>query len=206
MAHRDTTPLKPRKDPAQDRSRALVDAVLEAAARILLSDGLGALTVPALCDTAGVSPGSFYQYFPHKEAVLYALLRRHAEDVTARMVAVLASAPSTPTAALVEAAVDAFLDAHRVDPELHALLGRVVASEAGPGLEDDLLARFELGLVALMHSRPDELAGRDPAVLAFLVIRTLEGAVHAAARDRPALLAEPAFRDGLVVQIRALLA
>ncbi|MCB9678709.1 MAG: TetR/AcrR family transcriptional regulator [Alphaproteobacteria bacterium] len=206
MANRDIEALKERKKPTQERSRALVDAVLEAAARIVVAEGLDALTVPALCDVAGVSPGSFYQYFPHKEAVLYALLRRHAEDVTARMLEVLARAPSTPTPALVAAAVDAFLAAHRVDPALHALLGRVVASEAGPGLEDDLLQRFELGLVALMRARPAELRDRDPEVLAFLVIRTLEGVVHAAARDRAGLLATPAFREGLVTQLLAVLA
>ena len=175
-----------------------MDAMLGAAARILVDEGIDALTIPDLCERAGVSPGSFYQYLPHRQAVLYALLRKHAEEVTHRMLVVLGAAATTPTPVLVAAAVDAFLDAHRENPALHASLGAFVASEAGPGLEEDLLTNFERGLTALIASRPDELRGRDPAVLAFLVIRTLEGNVHAAARDRAMLLERPGFRDGLV--------
>ena len=38
----DTAPAKPRKSPAQSRSRATVEAILDAAAHILLTQGIGA--------------------------------------------------------------------------------------------------------------------------------------------------------------------
>lgn len=195
MGQRDTDALKPRKEPAQRRSALLVEAVLEAATRILREGG--EVTTAGLCERAGVSPGSLYQYFPNKEAVYYALLRRHAEEVTTRMTAVLAAGRAAPVEVLVADAVEAFVDAHRTDPEVHAVLGAWVAREAGPGLEEDLLDGAQALLAHILEARRSELSGHDPAVLAFLLVRGLEGPVHAAARDQPALLGDPAFVAGL---------
>lgn len=62
--------LKPRKRPQQLRSAATVDAVLEAAARIL-EGGVhyDELTANAVAELAGVCVGSLYQYFPKAELV-----------------------------------------------------------------------------------------------------------------------------------------
>ena len=68
--------LEPRKRPHQQRSAATVDAILEAAARILERKGLDVLTTNAVAELAGVSIGSLYQYFPGKAAILAELIRR----------------------------------------------------------------------------------------------------------------------------------
>ncbi|MBR8500820.1 TetR/AcrR family transcriptional regulator, partial [Burkholderia cenocepacia] len=57
-------PLSPRKAPRQRRSVATVDAIVEAAARILERDGFDGYTTNAVAALAGVSIGSLYQYFP----------------------------------------------------------------------------------------------------------------------------------------------
>ena len=51
-------------------------AVVEAAAQILEDRGLAALNTNAIAARAGVSIGSLYQYFPGKEAIVAALIRR----------------------------------------------------------------------------------------------------------------------------------
>ncbi|MCA8900002.1 MAG: TetR/AcrR family transcriptional regulator [Hyphomonas sp.] len=65
---------QPRKSPVQARSTATVDAILEAAARILESEGFEGYTTNAIAKRAGVSIGSLYQYFPNKDAVTAALV------------------------------------------------------------------------------------------------------------------------------------
>ena len=70
--------LEPRKLPTQSRSTATVNAVLEAAARILEQRGFKDYTTNAVAEWAGVSIGSFYQYFPNKDAVTVALIEREA--------------------------------------------------------------------------------------------------------------------------------
>lgn len=68
-----------RKTPAQQRSLITVAAILEAAARILETEGLGAYSTNAVAARAGVSIGSLYQYFPNKDSITRALIRRNAE-------------------------------------------------------------------------------------------------------------------------------
>jgi AcrR family transcriptional regulator len=66
-----------RKHPRQRRSAATVEAIVEAAARILEANGLAAFNTNAVAEKAGVSIGSLYQYFPAKEALLAELIRRN---------------------------------------------------------------------------------------------------------------------------------
>lgn len=77
------TPISPRKQPRQARSTATVEAILEAAARILESAGLAAFNTNAVAEKAGVSVGSLYQYFPAKSALLAALIRRERDSLMA---------------------------------------------------------------------------------------------------------------------------
>ncbi|MES2035955.1 MAG: TetR/AcrR family transcriptional regulator [Pseudomonadota bacterium] len=68
--------LEPRKIPRQGRSRATVDAILDACAEGLTSRGYEALTTNAISERAGVSIGTLYEYFPNREAIAAALAGR----------------------------------------------------------------------------------------------------------------------------------
>jgi AcrR family transcriptional regulator len=50
--------------------------ILEAGIRVLSRDGLRRLTTPRIAKVAGISVGSLYQYFPNKEAILFAIHSR----------------------------------------------------------------------------------------------------------------------------------
>lgn len=111
--------LRPRKRPTQPRAVETVACMLEAAAQILEAQGRAGLNTNAVAERAGVSIGSLYQYFPGKDALLIALMRREkarfGEDATAAL------AQPTGRAALqhlIEAAVRQQLDR----PELARLL------------------------------------------------------------------------------------
>ncbi len=71
---------QPRK-PTQERAHATVDAIIEAAGQLLVGKGRAAVTTNAVAERAGVSIGSLYQYFPHKEAIFQALQERHRDEV-----------------------------------------------------------------------------------------------------------------------------
>ena len=71
-------PQRRRRRPVQARSRATVDFVLEAAARVFKREGFAA-TTNRIAEAAGVSIGTLYEYFPHKQALLRALAERHVE-------------------------------------------------------------------------------------------------------------------------------
>ena len=69
--------LKPRKTPIQARSAATVDGIFQATIQVLLAEGAQRLTTTRVAERAGVSVGTMYQYFPHKQALLYAVVHQH---------------------------------------------------------------------------------------------------------------------------------
>ena len=62
--------LKPRKKPIQERAKATVDAIYEAALQLFVRDNYSAVTTDKIAERAGVSIGTLYQYFPNKESIL----------------------------------------------------------------------------------------------------------------------------------------
>src|SRR5579871_4413597 len=74
-----------RKEPRQARSRATVEAIIRAGARVLGARGMDGFTTNETADVAGVSIGSLYQYFPDKLSLIDAIRRRHLDDVLAVM-------------------------------------------------------------------------------------------------------------------------
>jgi AcrR family transcriptional regulator len=73
MPRRRAPATAPRKKPKQTRSARLVQAILQAAVRVLERDGAAAFTTIRVARQAGVSVGSLYQYFPNKESILFRL-------------------------------------------------------------------------------------------------------------------------------------
>lgn len=73
------TPL--RRPPRQERSQRRVDAILSAAADLLVEVGYEALSTSAIAARADISVGSLYQFFPNKEAILHALGLRYLDNL-----------------------------------------------------------------------------------------------------------------------------
>lgn len=66
-----------RREPVQQRSRARVAAIVDAAERLVVTEGVPALTMRRLALEAGVPIGSVYQFFADREAVLDLIVARH---------------------------------------------------------------------------------------------------------------------------------
>jgi AcrR family transcriptional regulator len=83
--------LAPRKSPRQARATATVQAILEAAAHILETQGLAACSTNAVARKAGVSIGSLYQYFPSRDAITKALILEQAAAIVVKVEAIATS-------------------------------------------------------------------------------------------------------------------
>ena len=83
--------LQPRKTPQQVRSTATVEAIHTATIQVLLADGPTRLTTTRVAERAGVSIGTMYQYYPHKQALLFAVLERQLEAVESALLAAAAA-------------------------------------------------------------------------------------------------------------------
>lgn len=77
-----------RREPRQERSRATVEAILEAAVRVLVREGYEGATTSRIAEVSGYGVGSLYDYFPNKEALL-ALAERHLDEAREKATAAL---------------------------------------------------------------------------------------------------------------------
>ena len=183
-----------RKRPRQERSRALVDAVLEAAARVLVKHGYEHATTNRIAEVAGVSVGSVYQYFPNKQSMVRALLERHVENAMALRPPELARS-DIELRERFRLSVRWHLEVHAADPALH----RVLTSLAPEVLGTDVLRKFERTVQAtirqVLEQHAAELRPRNLDVASFIVASSLESLTHGAVLHHPDLLDEPELAE-----------
>jgi AcrR family transcriptional regulator len=108
MAGAETTSVSSRKQPRQQRSAALVSAVLDAAVQVLTREGTARFTTARVAERAGVSVGSLYQYFPNKAAILFRLQSDEWRQTSQMLRGILEDRTLSPPARL-RALVHAFL-------------------------------------------------------------------------------------------------
>ncbi len=111
-----------RKRPSQARSRDTVDALLEAADRLLRREGYAAASTNRIARVAGFSVGSLYQYFDGKEALIGALIDRDLRREADLLAASVPAAPCENVEAALRAAFDALLAARMAHKHLHRTL------------------------------------------------------------------------------------
>jgi AcrR family transcriptional regulator len=85
-----------KREPKQERSRRIVDAVLDGATRILESAPLAKTTTNRIAEIAGVGIGSLYDYFPNKESIVISLMDRHVHTMMRDFVDLLDADPGLP--------------------------------------------------------------------------------------------------------------
>jgi AcrR family transcriptional regulator len=75
--------------PTQERSRRRVEQILDAAAAVVVRDGVEALSTQEIAREAGVPVASLYQYFADKDDVLLALAGRDMDEMDAEVATAL---------------------------------------------------------------------------------------------------------------------
>jgi len=129
-----------RRIPRQQRSRAKVDAVLDAADRIVAVDGVDGLTTTIVAEQAGMAVGTLYQYFGSIEPIIDALVDRHAENFAAELASALSSRRFNRKREAANAALDSLIAYYRAHPSFRALWrGAPSATNAGFGAAGDVL-------------------------------------------------------------------
>jgi AcrR family transcriptional regulator len=185
----------PRKLPRQDRSRATVDAILEAAARVLVKEGFERTTTNRVAEAAGVSVGSLYQYFPSKEALVAALVDRHNEEMRAEVLAALERVRTLSLEQAVRAMVELCVSAHAVQPELHRVLMEQVPRTGRLARVAEFEVQMRGIIVAYLEQHRAHLRVTDLELAAFLAAAAVEAVTHGAVLYHPHRLRDPAFLD-----------
>ncbi|MBI1254122.1 MAG: TetR family transcriptional regulator [Hyphomonas sp.] len=196
---RKKTPKRPLRQAKQPRSKATVNAIVEAAARILADDGWQGVNTNAIARRAGVSVGSVYEYFPDKQAILAVIIDRHlaeGEDMLADAANGLAGGMAIDD--IVSALVFGFIRLHEDDPRLH----RALASEAPiSAAQRKRIAALRSKIVTLVADVLSEHV--DEAELkATLLVDTADALAHRWIVDEVGL---PASADIMIAQASKML-
>ena len=188
--------LKPltntRKHASQERSRATVDALIEATRRLLVREGFDKASTNRIAREAGVSVGSLYQYYPGKEALVAAVIDRHNRELMQVVRAALAEVAALPVEKAMRKLVAVAIDAHRIDPRLH----RVLAEQIPRTGRLEKVATFNREYYALVKdylaNHRDEMRAVDLDLAAFVCVTSIEALTHTAVLHRPDVLSDDA--------------
>lgn len=218
-----------RRSPRQARSLAKLELMFEAAIRILENEELGAFTTNRIAAVAGVSIGTLYQYFPDRDALLVALVKREIDATFERLATLKAAAERAPPAdasgtgdivhapapghaldARIRGAVHIMVNA--LGGRLHArrrLLLALARSGHAAVLDDEILRH---GLAFMAPADTDTEGGASAFGLpkldfmqAFVLARAVSGTLRAALLHDANLLQDPRFEDALCALIRGYL-
>lgn len=170
--NRKTPRLSSRKEPRQARSAQLVADILEAAVRVLAREGAHRFTTARVAETAGISIGSLYQYFPNKEAILFRLQADEWRQTGGLLQAMLADQARPPTERL-HAVVLAFFRSECAEATL-----RVALDDAAPLYRDapETAAHRKAGrqrFLQFMREALPAVAPRERAIAADIVMMSM---------------------------------
>jgi AcrR family transcriptional regulator len=190
MARKPAT--NPRKRASQDRSRATVDALVEATARILVKEGFDKASTNRIAKVAGVSVGSLYQYYPSKEALVAAVIERHNQEIMRIVRGALAEVAAQPLDKAVRRIVTVAIEAHRVDPRLHRVLAEQIP-RTGRLADVEVFNRHNFAFFeAFLEAHRDELRVTDLRLAAFVCVTSIEALTHNAVLHHSDMLGDEA--------------
>jgi AcrR family transcriptional regulator len=176
------------RPPAQARSRATFDRLLDAAEELLTEAGLEGTSMAQVAARADSSVGALYTRVPDKAALVRAVQLRILERQLAAMAAV--AADERLAAGPLDELVERFVTAMVVQVRAHAPVIRAFLVQAvrDPVMRERVAAGLEnvtALLAGLLRDRPD-VAHPDPELAADVIVRTTTGALQQAVLlDRP---------------------
>ena len=171
--------LDPRKKPLQRRSRVTIDAIFEATIQVLLANGLEGITTIQIADRAGVSVGSLYQYFPNKNALLAAIVKRHVGEVADATIAACMAAHGKSIGDMCATMMGAFVDAKTRRPEVSRALYLPSAAVNADAIVKEESGRCAQAVHDMLITAAD--AGFDqPQVVSRVLIASIVGPTRAA--------------------------
>jgi AcrR family transcriptional regulator len=196
-------PVSRRKQPQQERSQAMVQAILTATAHILTTEGYERFTTNKVAEHAGVSIGSLYQYFPNKESLLLALAEPHANQMMQLAQDHLEDVEDRSISEVIQQIVAAAIAAHRINPKLHCVLPeRVPHSQM---MQQFDLSKIENLLRSFLAQRCDQLQPKNLDLTVFMLERTIRAIIYGAVTEHPELLQTGELEQELTAMLSAYL-
>jgi AcrR family transcriptional regulator len=180
-----SSPAGPRRAPTQDRSRLRVERILNVAGEVFAEKGYDAATTEEIAERAEISIGSFYQYFPNKDALFDAIadqyIARSREVFELHLTA--AAAAGGTWQEVIDRAIDAFDFLQRTENGFRAVWMNWTRSArflvAGVALNAEFAERTE----AVLGMHAPELSPQRRRLVATMIIEVISSMLFVAIRS-----------------------
>lgn len=177
----------------------MVERIVAAARIVLVRDGYESFTTGRVATEAGVSPGSLYQYFPDKDALVTEVLERWSSEVSDRVADSLAGAAPMDINApeSVRTIADALLAAIELDEGLLRIVWEELPAVRHRAAQHALERRVRELLSVFLTAAG--MRRKDSAARAWVVVMAVENVAVRWVLDRPEI-----SRDELLDEFAAL--
>ena len=165
----------------------MVEAIVEAAARVLEARGLAGFNTNAVAERAGISVGSLYQYFPGKEAIVAALSARERGLLSGEIAATARRAADLPLEDALRGLARAAIHRQLARPALARILDfeeqRLVLDEADRATTREI-ANHVVAVLQVHRARLPAVDLEDAGLDIIAIARSLiDAAAHRGAVD-----------------------
>ncbi|WP_349631789.1 TetR/AcrR family transcriptional regulator [Bradyrhizobium liaoningense] len=153
-----------------------MNAIFEATIQVLLNDGLLRLSTTRVAHRAGVSVGTLYQYFPNKQALLFATLERHIAMLADAVEKACDENRRAPLETIAAAVVRAYLQAKMTQAQVSPALHRIALELNARELIELAAGRSERAIEATLSTASDG-SFSNARVIALTISTALYGMV-----------------------------
>ncbi len=172
----------------------MVDALVEATARVLVREGFDRASTNRIAEVAGVSVGSLYQYYPSKEALVAAVIDRHHRQIMQVVHRALAEVAAQPVEVAVRRLVGVAIEAHRIDPRLHRVLAEQIPRTGRLEMIDAFGREIVDLLRGYLEAHRSEVCVSDLGLATFVCVTSIEALAHNAVLHHSETLSDDAVR------------
>ena len=155
-----------------------MEAIHTATIQVLLAEGAARLTTTRVAIRAGVSIGTMYQYYPHKQALLFAIVERQLQTVEDVLVTAAERLAGCDMRVVAQELATAWLDAKTANPDPSRAIYGVAA-------DFDISALMELGVrrrqeaVVRLLTTLSDVRFVDPEATGFMLLALMAGSTRA---------------------------
>jgi AcrR family transcriptional regulator len=162
------------------------------------------LTTTRVAQRAGVSVGTMYQYFPHKQALFYALNERYLDVLAEKVTSACLAQHGAAIGQMVEALVTTYWHAKTERPEATRALYRSVVEIDNEALITAFASRVDAATAAMLKTASDATFANLPTVNLTL-LATVFGTVRNVFERSLSSNDEAAVRGQLIMMCNAYL-
>jgi AcrR family transcriptional regulator len=187
-----------RRKPRQSRSEETIEAIFEAAARILQAQRLDGFNTNAIAGVAGVSIGTLYQYFPNKNAILIAMSLRELDKVSHTIIRSINAESTSDDRELGRVVIRTLLKAFGGRQRMRKVLIEALIIN---GLFDELTKPVEKVVQTILTQQSRSQGGHFKTLTPiglYVMTRAVIGTIRSAVMEQSAHLGTAAFENELV--------